>query len=273
MRFLVLSDLHLEFAPHDVTGEDGFDAVILAGDIHAPGRRAVAWALGQPAFAGKPVVLLAGNHEFYDTCLPDELQAIRDAALGSNVHFLSRTSVVLDDPAGGQVRVLGCTLWTDFEFADAGFASDQVMNMFRASRYMSDYRAISLPDEDGGLSTKPRRLFTPKDALERHLSERAWLLEQLSTPFNGKTVVVSHHGPSGLSVSPKFRGDELNSSFVSELPSTFFEVPALWVHGHTHASADYILGNTRVLCNPRGYRRRDGSFENPQFDASLVAAV
>ncbi len=29
--------------------------------------------------------------------------------------------------------------------------------------------------------------------------------------------------------------------------------PALWVHGHTHDSADYHLGSTHVVCNPFGY--------------------
>jgi hypothetical protein len=27
----------------------------------------------------------------------------------------------------------------------------------------------------------------------------------------------------------------------------------LWTHGHTHESFDYMIGTTRVVCNPRGY--------------------
>jgi hypothetical protein len=46
---------------------------------------------------------------------------------------------------------------------------------------------------------------------------------------------------------------------------------ALWVHGHTHSSFDYLLNGTRVVCNPRGYPlRRQGGFENPDFNASFA---
>jgi hypothetical protein len=27
----------------------------------------------------------------------------------------------------------------------------------------------------------------------------------------------------------------------------------LWTHGHTHELFDYMIGDTRVVCNPRGY--------------------
>ena len=27
----------------------------------------------------------------------------------------------------------------------------------------------------------------------------------------------------------------------------------LWVHGHTHDAHDYVLNDTRIVCNPRGY--------------------
>ena len=60
------------------------------------------------------------------------------------------------------------------------------------------------------------------------------------------------------------------TSFVSALPDEFFDVPTLWIHGHTHTSADYAKGRCRVLCNPRGYRHSDGSFENGAFMHSLV---
>jgi hypothetical protein len=27
----------------------------------------------------------------------------------------------------------------------------------------------------------------------------------------------------------------------------------LWTHGHTHEDFDYMVGSTRIVCNPRGY--------------------
>jgi hypothetical protein len=27
----------------------------------------------------------------------------------------------------------------------------------------------------------------------------------------------------------------------------------VWTHGHTHETFDYMVGTTRIVCNPRGY--------------------
>jgi hypothetical protein len=35
----------------------------------------------------------------------------------------------------------------------------------------------------------------------------------------------------------------------------------LWTHGHMHDPFDYMIGSTRVVCNPRGYLGHD-----PQAD-------
>ena len=85
-------------------------------------------------------------------------------------------------------------------------------------------------------------------------------------------VVVTHHGPSRLSIAPQYEGHPLNPCFVSDLLASFFERPVLWIHGHVHNSLDYQLGNARVVANPRGYRRR-GGFENDAFDPAMVIEV
>ena len=38
------------------------------------------------------------------------------------------------------------------------------------------------------------------------------------------------------------------SDFILDNPNISF-----WNHGHTHFPFDYMIGETRVLCNPRGY--------------------
>jgi hypothetical protein len=134
-----------------------------------------------------------------------------------------------------------------------------------ASRHMNDYRVIDFDEQD-----QPRRRLTPTDTLALHWQEREWLLDKLREPLDSDTVVVTHHAPSRESVAAKWSGDWLTPSFVNDLPYPFFEVPLLWVHGHTHISLDYRRGRTRVVSNPRGYRLRDGSFENPQFNPGLI---
>jgi predicted phosphodiesterase len=69
-------------------------------------------------------------------------------------------------------------------------------------------------------------------------------------------VVVTHHGPSFKSMHSKYAGSPLNCAFFSDLDQFILDMekpPVLWVHGHTHSSADYMIGNTRVICHPRGY--------------------
>jgi predicted phosphodiesterase len=118
MKLLILSDLHLEFHPMRVPPGD-FDAVVLAGDIQAPGRRGVAWAAAEPAFTGKPVLYVPGNHEFYGQVLASELAEMHATAQGTNVQVLDQDVVTLASDAG-PVRVLGATLWTDFRLKVLG---------------------------------------------------------------------------------------------------------------------------------------------------------
>lgn len=100
---------------------------------------------------------------------------------------------------------------------------------------------------------------------------------QLKEPFDAPTVVVTHHEPQRGSLHPVFERDLLSAAYVNELDvdGGFFEVPKLWIHGHTHASFDYRVADCRVMCNPRGYPMgwpRSG-FENPEFDAEMLLEV
>lgn len=287
MKFLVLSDLHLDLASFEAPSGVDYDAVILAGDIHSPGHRAVHWARRESVFGTqKPVILVPGNHEYYGCCLPVELEEMRKAAKGTNVHVLDRNELVLDDASGGKVRILGATLWTDFMLevqGEEGPRADPERALAAANRHLNDFRRITVPAEVGQApDPKPaRRKLTAEDTLARHWIDRAWLLRQLACQFDGATVVVTHHAPGRESVAPRYVSDWLSPAFVSELPDKFFgsyagvrmTKPALWVHGHTHSSASYKRYRTPVLANPRGYREEDGGFENSAFNPALVVEV
>ena len=101
---------------------------------------------------------------------------------------------------------------------------------------------------------------------------RRFLEERLRAPFDGKTVVITHHAPSAASIAPRFGDDSthINASFVSRLDELIAPPVRLWVHGHTHASFDYELSGARVVCNPRGYVPME---INPGFDPGLVVEV
>ena len=271
MRILILSDLHLELGNEFVVSDDiEYDLVVLAGDIRSPGHKAVGWAQRPSTFGGKPVVYAPGNHEFYNRTMGSELAVMHDAAAGSNVNLLSPGSVVL-----GGIRFIGCTLWTDFRLPvggeQVGELESKAPAMSAAKRSMNDYATIRLQDL-GGFRRHPR-LLELADTLAIHHAERAWMFDQLRTPFPGPTVVVTHTGSSVGSVAPKYAADWATPAFVSNLPDEFFAVPALWIHGHTHTRFDYRRGNCRIPCEPRGYRMRDGAWENPAFDGRLVVEV
>lgn len=266
VRLLILSDLHLEFATFRLPDADLYDIVVLAGDI-AVGVQAVHWARRKATFAGKPVVLVPGNHEFYNSERTRMLGALREAAAGTNVHLLDRDEVTLLG-----IRFLGATLWTDFEL-DVARGTDVAQAMRNATIGLNDFAGAireRLPHERG------QRRFTPQDAAREHAISRAWLHERLQTPVDaavGSTVVVTHHAPSARSMDPIYVGSDLNPCFYSELPESFFGTAALWIHGHSHSSSDYQHHRTRVIANPRGYVRWNGAIENTRFDPRLVVTL
>ncbi len=278
MKLLVLSDLHLEFSDLALPEHIDFDIAILAGDIVCPGASLMNWVRASPVLRrARAVVAVAGNHEYYDRVLQFEavaMQAGANALQTPPLHLLDCGEIVIDG-----VRFLGCTLWTDFKLridTPEGPVSDPARGIPAALRTVADYRTIGWRDEPGGATTgtAPPRRLTPHDTLRMHLQQRAWLQHKLAEPFDGATVVVTHHGPHRHSLASRFAADWVSTAYLSELPDHFFERPVLWVHGHTHTSHDYRVGGCRVLCNPRGYQLRGmAGPENLAFQADRVVSI
>lgn len=253
MKLHILSDLHLSVAPFEAPQTDA-DIVILAGDLARP-REAVAWAKR----LAKPALYVPGNHEFYGGSIHSTLTELKQLCGEGDIHLLDNNQIVI-----GGVRFLGTTLWTDFLlFGD----SDQHERAVReAVGFIHDFSRIRMDDQTGAL-------FTPADSAQLFNRQAAWLAARLAEPFDGHTVVITHHAPSPKSIHPRFAGSLLNAAFVSNAEHLIDgERVALWIHGHTHDSFDYVLNGTRVLCNPRGYAR-DGVNENPNFSPNLVLEI
>jgi predicted phosphodiesterase len=252
MRIHVLSDLHLEFAkmPRDYSPPP-CDVIVLAGDI-SPGLPGVIWANEQFTC---PVIYVPGNHEYYvKRSFATQIAAMKRTAL-PHVHILDNETVDIDG-----VRFIGSTLWTDFDLYGQNFFHQIV-----AQRGMADYTASYIEDD---------RHLTSDDTVRLHMLARYFLTEELMKPFNGEKVVVTHHGPSEKSVAPRWHLHPLTPAFTSRMEGLILEHgPKLWVHGHTHDSFDYVLGNTRIVVNPRGYFQR-GMIENMRgFKDQLVIDV
>lgn len=252
LRLWVMSDLHIDinrtfpFAMPDP--RPAHDAVVIAGDIGEGLADGVEWIAAQRLNV-VPVIYVAGNHEFYARDRYGELAAGRSAAARHrNIHILDRDAMTI-----GNVRILGCTLWTDY-----ALYGDPEQAMRDAGKFLSDHVTIS----------NSGRRWTPYDARAEHAVSRDWLASRLQTPGAGPTVVVTHHVPTEQSIAPRFRANRITPAFASNLDHLVVEAD-VWVHGHTHAGFDYRLGKCRVVNNPRGYLRR----EQTGFRNDLIVEV
>ena len=250
MKLHVLSDLHLSVSGLEPPRTDA-DVVILAGDVARPAE-AIAWS---SRFA-QPVLYVIGNHEFYGGSLSGTAQELQRLSRGTNVRVLDCSEIGI-----GGVRFLGATLWTDFMLFGAGERRDWAIA--QACAFVRDFSRIRL-DERSDI------LFSPADAATLFGCHVSWLKARLAVPFPGPTVVITHHAPSPRSIHPRFADLPLNACFVSDVERLLDgQRVALWIHGHTHDSFDYVVNGTRVVCNPRGYAK-NGINENPAFDPELI---
>jgi Icc-related predicted phosphoesterase len=263
VNLLVLSDLHVEFAPFepDPAAVAAADVVVLPGDIHK-GVAAAAWA--RAAFGDKPIIYVAGNHEFYGQKWFAHLEALRHASRKHGIHFLEDDSV---DIAG--IRFLGCSLWTDFEL----FGVERKPYAMRTAQAdMNDFREIRVEKTRDVYWVRSGRL-QPGLTVLRHRHSVQWLGQSLAGADPHRTVVVTHHAPHPDSVAAQFATDPLTPAYVSDLTRLMGKA-CLWLHGHMHDSCDYTIDGTRVVCNPRGYPlRAGGQFENDSFVPGLIVEV
>ncbi len=255
MRLQIFSDLHADVAPiKPIKVAPDVDAVVVAGDTCEGAERAFA-SLRQIVPMQVPIVAVLGNHEYYRRCLPDELAQAHTVAPLYGVHLLENDCIFL-----GGVRFVGATLWTDYAlYGEASLP----LAMQAARDGLNDHRRISWQKQPEW------QRFRPQEALLLHRQSRAYIMAKLAQPHEGPTVVVTHHAPHPRSLHPRYAADLLSAAFVSDLTAVIDAGgPALWVHGHVHTSFDYLVGATRIICNPHGY-----GHENPAFDPALVVEV
>ena len=283
MKIKVVSDLHLEFSDINIKNDENCDVLILSGDIlvaedlydypspdpYTPGgmanygRRVQASAryndfFKRVSFQFPHVVYVAGNHELYHGKWVKSIEFLRDffAQRFSNVYFLERDIKTIDD-----VTFIGCTLWTDMNRMDP-------ITLHSVRDMMNDYRLIR-NDEKGYTALKPA------DTVLRHRESLGYIKTIVEGRHDEKFVVVGHHSPSFQSVHEQYKGETLmNGAYHSSLEEFIMDRPQikLWTHGHTHHAFDYMIGETRVVCNPRGYES-DRWKEQTGWNPNIVIEV
>jgi predicted phosphohydrolase len=254
-----MSDLHLEFQDgreyEFSIPYDGEDVLILAGDVQT-GMHLDGWFAHLLQY--RDVYYLMGNHEYYHHDLKHLKAAFRAFerrvnAAAKKAHYTHALSCLQNDVVmRGDVMILGATLWTDF--------NGSIEAMIAAKRCMNDYVHITCED----------KALQPSMLLAEHRESRAFLKGYIERKApDQKLVVITHHAPSYRSVENQDRGDLLHAAYANKLHA-LVEKATLWIHGHTHHSFDYQIGDGRVVCNPRGYSPRH---LNKDFNPRLVMTV
>ena len=270
MRAWIASDIHA--SPIDIFGGSALrvpdaDICICAGDVSNNVLTSIDF-LQREIEPHMPVILVLGNHDFFDSSIEFTLEKARSKTDGANIHLLENQSIEITG-----CRFVGATLWTDFAVAIGG--DEHIPPEERRAKafeqfplQMADFHAIFQSDArreaEGGL-------ITAREILERHLVSRSYIDHELSKPFDGPTVVLTHHAPLPESFDPDFFGQVTNAAYASDLSDLIaLRKPSHWIHGHIHKFRDYMAHKTRVICNPRGYsRERDTSGFRPDFVIDL----
>ena len=248
MKLQILSDLHIEFAPYKFQRTDA-DILILAGDIHL-GQGGFKWVLEN--ITDQKVIYVLGNHEFYSEATPRLINKLQQQAKGTNIYVLENEAVSIKG-----VRFLGCTLWTDFQLL-----GDIDVAIATAQLNMSDFQRIRMSPQ--------YRKIKPSHTVVWHKKTRKWIEQEIESCKDDKIVIVSHHAPSIRSIPEKYKSDPLGAAFASNMDDFIKWTGAqLWIHGHIHKSFDYVIGKTRVVCNPFGYMDE----QNDQFNPKLTLEI
>ena len=286
MKIKLVSDLHLEFSDCFINNNEGADVLILGGDImiaqdlhdhpkpaNTADQAAIANGTGlgrrqltaqrfrdffkRCSFQFPHVIYIMGNHEFYNGKFYAGIDYMREeCAKYPNVYMLEQDMKIIDN-----VVFVGGTLWTNMNKRDP-------LTMHAIEGMMNDFRIIR----------NDARNYAPMSALDvaiRHDKTLAYIEHIVHEHRNKKCVVVGHHSPSFQSVHPTYAHETLmNGGYHSDLSEFILDHPQikLWTHGHTHHPFDYMIGETRIVCNPRGYEN-DGYSEDTGWDPTKILEV
>lgn len=261
MKLALCSDLHLEFGDLILKNEENADVLLLSGDIclaremthdgKAHVRERFMDFFSKCSLEFPHVIYIFGNHEHYNGDFKYSHRDVRSAlAHLDNIHILDKASFTL-----GDITFIGGTLWTDMNNEDEWTLHriEKMMNDFRIIK--NSNRLVEFKDSEGNRLSKASR-FSPHDALADFKEMVDYIKTMTEKAPSNKFVVVGHHSPSKLSTKPQYEHDiVMNGGYSSDLSQFIVDHPQikLWTHGHTHHEFDYMVGSTRIVCNPRGY--------------------
>ena len=303
MKIAICSDIHLEFGDISLINDQAAEVLVLSGDIcvakdvmdkddgaglkvNGKSKNKSIHTFFQECCERFPqVIYIAGNHEHYHGDFLYTLSTLKERfGYLTNLHIMEREELKIND-----IVFLCGTLWTDMN-------KECPHTLHSIRGYMNDYKVIADSSsakveyktpvygrkEGGGydfdnivswdILTRTAK-FTPEKSVSEHKDMLKFISDIIgnATP-DEKFVVVGHHSPSKLSIKPEYENDTIvNGAYSSDLSEFILDHPTikLWTHGHTHHVFDYMIGSTRVVCNPRGYI----NYENRADEFELLTVV
>lgn len=242
MKAWILSDLHCDHGTVPPPVPPEADIALIAGDVIND-----EWLID--VAQQLPVLFVAGNHEYYRHAVDERKQSFLDLERNSEDLWMleNETFPLWRNNASFPLIIAGATLWTDY--------NNDPVAAETARRSMNDHRYISWCKD-------PWQRFLPSHATKMHRESLTYLRNSRAD------VIMTHHAPHRNSVHPRYAGQLLNYAYFSDVLETFDNPPRIWIHGHTHSSFDYVVGETRVICNPHGYPG-----ENAAFNPALIVEI
>lgn len=260
MKVRIISDIHEDINERYPLNYNDDIFTIIAGDISGDPINGVVWVKNNI----KNGLLVHGNHDFVYNSLSLTFQEQQSAYINSfpldgNVSYLNNQYKIIND-----IVFIGCCLYTDYKYN--GTVND---NMKFALNGLNDFKWGQIEENGKFVKLEPRHYLTM-------FNESFKFIKKTLNKFKDKKcVLITHHGISPLQLDPKYFTSKLNASFISNLEDFILKHDnlALVISGHVHNSSDFKIGNTRVICNPYGYRSSVHGECNLNFNPNLIVEV
>jgi predicted phosphodiesterase len=232
MKIHLISDIHLEFNRNvHINNSLNFDVIALCGDIGQVSKKEYFDFIAQVTKSYKLVILILGNHEFYD----NEIFHVKDKVRNfckkfSNLYLLDNNILETESAI-----FLGTTLWFDFDIYD----------YFRVFNKLNDYQSIKINQN------KKIRKLSPNDTKNFFNESITWLEKTLEyyKDSNKKIIILTHHAPLTQNTSDKiydlkekgYLGFSTDLSYLFEKYNIDY-----WCFGHTHKYTDILYENINI---------------------------
>lgn len=242
MKFELVSDLHLDILTKENKNPEHYlekvfskpkaPILFIAGDIQddlPTPTELTKYFFDLVCDRYERVFSVLGNHDYMgeNETIDSTIPAVRE--IFPNVTWLDNDFVKIDD-----VWLYGSTFWSEIRPEN------------------SDVAELSMPDYQS-IRDLDNRKITTQTTNKINRQSRDILVNWLSQNPDEQLVVLTHHAPSFRSTP--YPESPLSEAFCNDLEPMVERNPniSLWLYGHVHEPVDYMLGWTRVVCNPFGY--------------------